>query len=67
MNLKVEHGIIAILLIALLYYIVSHYSLVSDLFRVPDKGNQKLKVIKGKHSVWCEVVSYFQGTGDDGC
>ena len=49
MNLKVEHGIIAILLIALLYYIVSHDSLLSDLSRVPDKGNPQLKAVKGKH------------------
>jgi len=36
MNLKVEYGIIALLLIAFLYYFFKHQSLVSDLLRVPD-------------------------------
>jgi len=49
MNLKVEYGIIAILLLAFLYYFYKHQSLLSDLFRVPDKGNQELKAVKGKH------------------
>ena len=68
MNLKFEHGIIALLLIALLYYIVAHYSLVSDLSRVPDKGNQKLKAIKGKHGFMCEILNLFTGdSGADTC
>jgi hypothetical protein len=50
MNLKVEHGIIALLLIAFLYYFFTHQSLLSDLSRVPDKGNPQLKVVKGKHT-----------------
>ena len=49
MNLQVEHGIIALLLIALIYNIVTHYSLISDLLRVPDKGNPHLKAVKDKH------------------
>ena len=49
MNLKVEHGIIAILLLAFLYYFFTHQSLLSDLSSVPDKGNPELKVVKGKH------------------
>ena len=28
---------------------VSHYSLLSDLFRVPEMGNQQLKIVKDKH------------------
>ena len=50
MNLKVEHGIIALLLIVFLYYFFTHQSLLSDLSRVPDKGNPQLKVVKGKHT-----------------
>jgi len=49
MNLKVEHGIIALLLIAFLYYLFTHQSLLSDLSRVPDKGNAELKIVKDKH------------------
>ena len=44
MNLKVEHGIIALLLIAFLYYFFTHQSLLSDLSRVP-----------GKHGFWDDV------------
>jgi hypothetical protein len=50
MNLKVEYGIIAILLLAFLYYFFTHQSLLSDLSSVPDKGNQELKAVKGKHA-----------------
>jgi hypothetical protein len=49
MNLKVEHGIIAILLITFLYYFYKHQSLLSDLSRVTDKGNAELKSVKDKH------------------
>ena len=49
MNLKVEHGIIALLLIAFLYYFYTHQSLLSDLSRVPHKGKPQLKVVKDKH------------------
>jgi hypothetical protein len=52
MNLKVEHGIIAILLLAFLYYFYTHQSLLSDLSRVPDNGNPQLKVVKGKHEMF---------------
>ncbi len=37
MKITYEHIIIAILSIALIYYIFTHYSLLSDLFRVPDR------------------------------
>ena len=54
MNLKVEYGIIAILLLAFLYYFFTHQSLLSDLSSdlssVPDKGNPELKAVKGKHA-----------------
>jgi hypothetical protein len=51
MKITYEHIIIAILSIALLYYIVSHYNLLSDLFRVPEMGNQQLKIVKDKHCI----------------
>ena len=57
MNLKVEHGIIALLLIAFLYYFFTHQSLLSDLSRVPDNGNPQLKAVKGKHNFVGDFVS----------
>ena len=56
MNLKVEHGIIAILLLAFLYYFFTHQSLLSDLSSVPDNGNPELKAVKGKHAFKKVVV-----------
>ena len=65
MNLKVEHGIIAILLLAFLYYFFTHQSLLSDLSSVPDKGNPELKVVKGKHSMQsCIVACVNRGQGN---
>ena len=55
MNLKVEYGIIAILLLAFLYYFYKHQSLVSDLLSVPDGGNPELKVVKGKHGRFDDI------------
>jgi len=51
MKLKVEHAIIAVLVLALLYYVYSHRSLVNDLSLVPHEGNPHLKAVKEKH--WC--------------
>ena len=53
MNLKVEYGIIAILSIAIIYYIFTHYSLLRDLSNVPHDNNPQLKKIKDKHTSKC--------------
>ena len=50
MNFKVEHAIIAVLVLVLLYYVSSHQSLLSDLRGVPHKGNPQLKSVKDKHT-----------------
>jgi len=52
MNLKVEHGIIAVLVLALLYYVISHQSLLNDLSVVPHEGNPHLKAVAKKHGSW---------------
>ena len=44
--MKLEHGIIALLAIVLLYYVYSHESLLSDLNLVPDHNNPELKALK---------------------
>jgi hypothetical protein len=64
MNLKVEHGIIAILLIAFLYYFYTHQSLLSDLSLVPHEGNQQLKAVKKKHTLLFNECSTI-GCGDE--
>jgi len=52
MKLKVEHAIIAVLVLALLYYVYSHRSLLSDLRGVPHEGNPHLKAVKGNHDLF---------------
>jgi len=52
MNLKVEHAIIAVLVLALLYYVYSHRSLLGDLMNVPHDNNQQLKAVKAKHEIY---------------
>ena len=59
MNLKVEHGIIAILLIAFLYYFYKHQSLLSDLSRVPAKGNAELKAINKIAIIPCSTLRFI--------
>jgi len=56
MKLKVEHAIIAVLVLALLYYVYIHYSLLGDLSLVPNNNNPKLKVVKNKH--WREQTPW---------
>ena len=53
MNFKVEHAIIAVLVLALLYYVISHHSLLNDLSVVPHDNNPQLKEVKDKHISFC--------------
>lgn len=49
MNLKVEHAIIAVLVLVLLYYVYRHQSLYNDVMSVSHQGNPQLKAVKDKH------------------
>jgi len=49
MNFEFEHAFIAVLVLALLYYVSSHQSLLNDLSVVPHDNNPQLKAVKGKH------------------
>ena len=49
MNLKVEHLIIALLSILLIYYFLTHKSLISDLHKIDHMNNPRLKEIIDKH------------------
>ena len=51
MNVTVEHAIIAVVTLALIYYMVQHRNLLTDLFRIPDRGHPELKAVKDKHFV----------------
>ena len=49
MNFKVEHAIIGVLVLTLLYYVFSHHSLLNDLSLVPHESNPRLKAVAKKH------------------
>jgi hypothetical protein len=51
MKLTLEHALILILTIAVIYYVVQHRNLLTDLFRIPDRGHPELKVVKDKHTL----------------
>ena len=51
MKFTLEHAIILILAVALIYYMVQHKNLLTDLFRIPDRGHPELKAVKDKHGV----------------
>ena len=63
MNFKVEHAIIAVLVLVLLYYVYSHRSLRRDLSLVPNKGNPHLKAVKEKHFLPFVVPAGVQAIG----
>ena len=50
MNWKGEHVAIAVLVVALVYYVSKHQSLLSDLSLVPHDNNPPLKAVKDKHA-----------------
>ena len=47
--MNIEHGIIVLLVIALLYYLYTHGSLINDLMNIPHDNNPQLKMVKDKH------------------
>ena len=49
MNVTVEHVIIAVVALALLYTIVQHRNLLTDLSGIPDRDHSDLKAVKEKH------------------
>ncbi len=61
MKLKVEHAIIAVLVLVLLYYVYIHYSLLSNLSLVPHDNNPKLKAVKNKHGIF----DFIEGITED--
>jgi len=63
MKLKVEHPIIALLVVALLYYVYTHQSLLSDLSSVPHDNNPQLKAVKEKH----RTITFYSDPDRGGC
>ena len=51
MKFTLEHAIIAVVSLALIYYMVQHRNLLTDLLRIPDRDHPELKSVKDKHFV----------------
>jgi hypothetical protein len=49
MKLTLEHAIIAVVALVLIYYMVQHRNLVKDVSSIPDRGHPELKGVKDKH------------------
>ena len=49
MKLTLEHAIIGVLALALIYYVIQHRNVLTDLVRIPDRGHPELKAVKDKH------------------
>lgn len=43
MKFTLEHAIILILAIAVIYYVIQHSNLVKDVFRIPERDHPELK------------------------
>jgi hypothetical protein len=56
MKLTLEHAIILILAVALIYYVVKHRNLVTDIIDLPDRGNPELKAVKEKHGIIDRII-----------
>ena len=65
MKFTLEHTIILILTVALIYYVVQHRNLLTDLFRIPDRGHPELKKVKEKHgSIWRSIANAMSSVKD---
>ena len=52
MKFTLEHALILILAVALIYYVIQHRNVLTDLFRIPDRDHPELKAVKEKHIDW---------------
>jgi hypothetical protein len=50
MKFTLEHALILILAIAVIYYVVQHRNLVKDVLSIPNRDHPELKRMKEKHS-----------------
>ena len=61
MNVTVEHIVIAVVALALIYYVIQHRNLLTDLSRIPDRGHPELKAVKDKHDVLDKTINFVTG------
>ena len=50
MMFTLEHALILILALAVIYYVIQHRNLLTDLLIIPDRDHPELKAVKGKHN-----------------
>ena len=80
MKFTLEHSVIAVVALALIYYMIKHRNLLVDLVSIPDRDHPELKVVTRKHlsarpvyrlnesqNAYAEknkITSYYQFTKD---
>jgi len=66
MKFTLEHALILILAVALIYYVVKHKNLLTDLVRIPERDHPELKAVKDKHKIkskfWTHGFGLFLDT-----
>jgi len=70
MMFTLEHALILILALAVIYYVIQHRNLLTDLSSIPDRDHPELKAVKGKHmniftDVWRFNDVTFKANCDD--
>ena len=50
MKFTLEHALILILSVALIYYVIQHRNLVKDIIDLPERDHPELKAVKDKHN-----------------
>ena len=59
MKLTLEHALILILAVALIYYIIQHKNLVKDVLSIPERDHPELKEVKKKHIVCLPNIGFW--------
>ena len=51
MKFTLEHVIIAVVALALIFYVFKYSDVRTDLLSIPDRGHPELKAVKDKHRI----------------
>jgi hypothetical protein len=65
MKFTLEHALILILAIALIYYVIQHSNLVKDIIDLPERDHPELKRVKDQHGKSTGTVSCDEKTKID--
>ena len=64
MKLTLEHAIIGLLALALIFYLFKYSDVRTDLLSIPDRGHPELKAVKDKHRICGHYCHSFMSTAN---